>query len=196
MSTAAQILANRVNAQHSTGPVTAAGIENCKHNATKHGLSGKQIVVKGEDFAAYVELHASLIDTYRPANELEAMLVESIAQSYWRLQRAERVEAQLTAELGEVAIFTCPVAAKKYALFMRHRTAIERSWRRSMLQLEKLITVREKSESSKRSFQAFLGRPIGSVSQSPEVAAKTDSVKDQWPARNQNPSIKAQACVG
>jgi hypothetical protein len=187
MATTAQTLANRNNAQLSTGPKTTQGIENSKLNATKHGLCGKQIVIQGEDATAYDELRASLIDAYKPVNELEAMLVENIAQSYWRLQRAERIEMQLTTELGELAIFTDDAASKKYALFLRHRTAIERSWRRSMKELEKLIVIRETNAAARQSFPVLLPRPIGSVPQ------KTDSVEEPWPARNPNPSTRPQA---
>src|ERR671937_140841 len=101
MAFVAQITANRANSQLSTGPKTSAGIENCKFNATRHGLTGKQVVIKGEDPAAYDAERALLYEAYKPASAIEEMLVERIAQSWWKLQRAERIEAELLRELGE-----------------------------------------------------------------------------------------------
>ena len=146
MSTATQILANQSNAQHSTGPRTPEGIAACRFNATKHGLSGQQIVIKGEDPAQYDELRASFQAHYKAGDEAEAVLVEQISQSYWRLQRAYRIEARITAELGESAIFTDPVAIKKYANFMRHRNSVERSWKYATKELERLQTERVKRQ--------------------------------------------------
>jgi hypothetical protein len=145
MATDAQIIANRANALLSTGPVTAEGKENCKHNATKHGLSGAQIVVKGEDPAEYDRSRQDLFESYNPVGGAEEMLVERIAQSWWRLQRAERIEAAIVTALGgDVAIFTDEKASKKYANFTRHRGAIERAWKHAIKELDKLQTLRRK----------------------------------------------------
>ena len=100
MATSAQIAANQQNAKLSTGPRTPQGIENSKHNATRHGLTGKQIVVPGEDAALYDSLRANLLQQYTPATETEAILVDEAAQNYWRLQRARRIEAQVIQKFG------------------------------------------------------------------------------------------------
>jgi hypothetical protein len=49
-------------------------------------------VLPHEDADSYNELRESFLDTYKPANAVEASLVETIANSYWRLLRARRVE--------------------------------------------------------------------------------------------------------
>ena len=49
MASAAQVPANRSNAQKSTGPRTAQGKAVVAQNAVKHGLLAKEVVVKGED---------------------------------------------------------------------------------------------------------------------------------------------------
>ena len=41
MSTTAQINANQLNAQKSTGPVTDTGRQNSAQNACKHGFTGQ-----------------------------------------------------------------------------------------------------------------------------------------------------------
>src|SRR5215218_6737465 len=90
----ARDLANRDNARHSTGPKTPEGKEAAKYNATRHGLSGKQVVVYGEDPTAFECLHQELIASYNPANAAESTLVEEIAQNFWRLQRARKIETE------------------------------------------------------------------------------------------------------
>ncbi|MBV9745513.1 MAG: hypothetical protein JO099_17270 [Acidobacteriia bacterium] len=45
----AQLAANRANAQLSTGPTSEAGRHRSSLNATKHGLSGRTVVLSGKD---------------------------------------------------------------------------------------------------------------------------------------------------
>jgi hypothetical protein len=56
MSSPAQILANRANAQESTGPRSAEGKAASRFNALKHGLDARSIVLPGEDPEEYAAL--------------------------------------------------------------------------------------------------------------------------------------------
>lgn len=138
MATIQQILANRANASLSTGPRTAGGIEATKYNATRHGLAGNQIVTKGEDPAAYDELRRQLVADHAPANEREAMLVEEIAQNWWRLERARRVEAAVIQKFGELECIVDPEARKAFQTISRYLNAIQRTWHRACRDLEVL----------------------------------------------------------
>ncbi len=175
MSSAAQITANRANAQLSTGPVTAVGIENCKYNATKHGLTGKQIIGKNEDPALYDAMRAALIGDLQPACELEAMLVEEIAQNFWRLERARRAEAEMLNKLD----LTAAITDRAFMNLQRYMTRIERAHTRARKELAALQTLRRKLEAEdlKRraciSYAASLSGRIGSVSQPPPLSALT-----------------------
>src|SRR5688572_21981333 len=93
MSSDAKIAANRANAKKSTGPRTTAGKAASSRNNTRHGLTAKLFLLDTEDPAQYEALRSDLIDSYRPANGAELMLVEEIAQNFWRLQRARHIEA-------------------------------------------------------------------------------------------------------
>src|SRR4028119_1291503 len=92
MASQKQIEANRRNAQRSTGPVTELGKGVAKFNALKHGMTASTTVLPYEDATSYAELRESFVDTYKPANAVEAALVETVANSYWRLLRIRRVE--------------------------------------------------------------------------------------------------------
>ena len=99
MATQKQIDANRRNAQKSTGPVTDLGKATAKFNALKHGMTARTAVLPYEDAHSYSELRAAFHDSYKPANAVEASLVETVANSYWRLLRIRRVETA-TFDLG------------------------------------------------------------------------------------------------
>jgi hypothetical protein len=99
MASQKQIEANRRNAQKSTGPVSDLGKATAKFNALKHGMTASTAVLPYEDAGSYAELRDSFVATYRPANAVEASLVETIANSYWRLLRIRRVETA-TLDMG------------------------------------------------------------------------------------------------
>jgi hypothetical protein len=98
-----QIDANRRNAQKSTGPVTEAGKAVAKFNALRHGMTAESAVLPYEDHLAYAMLREALLSHYAPGNIAEEMLVDVVANSYWRLLRARRVETS-TMKLGIQAL--------------------------------------------------------------------------------------------
>jgi hypothetical protein len=104
MATARQTEANRLNAKKSTGPKTAAGIKVSRMNALKHGLSSVHTILLHEDPTEYHEMRASLLDTWKPANAQEMMLVDCIAAGWLAMQRTGRFES---------AMFTLQVEAVK-----------------------------------------------------------------------------------
>jgi hypothetical protein len=91
----AKLAANRANAQLSTGPVTPEGKAASSQNNFKHGLYSKQIVASGEDPVELDALKTDLRAEHQPASLTEEMLVNEIAEQYWRLKRARRMEANL-----------------------------------------------------------------------------------------------------
>ena len=91
-STRAEI--NRANAQHSTGPKTVEGKDKSKHNSFKHGLYSKELVLPDEDPAELDELRATLRAEHQPADETEGILVNEIAENFWRLRRMRKLEAR------------------------------------------------------------------------------------------------------
>ena len=92
MASQKQIDANRRNAQKSTGPITEAGKAVAKYNALRQGMTAESAVLPYEDHLAYAMLREALLSHYAPANIAEELLVDVVANSYWRLLRARRVE--------------------------------------------------------------------------------------------------------
>jgi hypothetical protein len=93
MATQAQILANRSNAQKSTGPRTAEGKAAVAQNAVKHGLAARSVVVSGEDPGEFEFYRERMLDELDPVGEMEFSLAERIVGLSWRLKRAEKLQA-------------------------------------------------------------------------------------------------------
>jgi hypothetical protein len=93
MASEAQILANRLNAQRSTGPRTAEGKAAVSQNAVKHGLTARSIVVSGEDPGQFEFHRERMLDELEPVAEVEFSLAERIVGLSWRLKRAEKLQA-------------------------------------------------------------------------------------------------------
>jgi len=78
MTSEAQVQANRLNAQKSTGPRTEAGRAVVSQNALRHGLFSQEEVVsweKPEEFAEYREV---VLAELEPAGAIETILAERL----------------------------------------------------------------------------------------------------------------------
>jgi hypothetical protein len=190
MATPAQVLANRDNAKLSTGPKTAEGKLASSRNSSRHGLTGNQIVMPGEDAAAYEELRQGMHDSWKPANEPELVLVDQIAAASWRLMRALRVETAVLEKLAEgsdnpdaaiaAALLERP---KDIARIQRYVTSAQSAYYKAMNELAKLQKARQAAEHEAALMESFASAPtprnyeskeaatpaIGFVSQRPEI---------------------------
>ena len=94
MATAAQIEANRRNAQMSTGPKTQAGKAKASLNALKHGERAKTVVpvLPQEDPAELVAKIRQWVEDLQPGDDPERDLVVRAARLSWTLDRLERCE--------------------------------------------------------------------------------------------------------
>jgi hypothetical protein len=92
-----QARANRHNALKSTGPRTPEGKAAVRHNAVRHGLLAEEVLIAGEDEAAFADLGERLRDELQPVGELDSTLVDRIIGTSWRLRRIGRVEASIFA---------------------------------------------------------------------------------------------------
>jgi len=87
MPTEAQIIANRRNAQKSTGPHTTRGKAAVSQNAVKHGLSARQTVISSESQADFDLYRDQILYELAPASPMESMLAERIVSLSWLLKR-------------------------------------------------------------------------------------------------------------
>jgi len=94
MATEPQILANRRNAQKSTGPRTPETKAAVAENALKHGLTARHDVIKGENQADFDLYRDEMLNELAPVGPMETMLANRIVSLSWRLERAARIQNQ------------------------------------------------------------------------------------------------------
>jgi len=94
MSTEANIIANRRNAQKSTGPRTREGKAAISKNAVKHGLLASQAVISSESREDFDINRDRILSDLVPESPMESMLAERIVVLSWRLIRIGCIQAQ------------------------------------------------------------------------------------------------------
>ena len=143
MSSAAQVSANRANAQLSTGPQTEAGLAAIAHNNFRHGLASAFVVLPTEDHTAYDDLLLNLNLEFSPSTETEEILVTAMAQYYWLEQRALRLQQPLF----EAAVETGAAPdAKQLGLYLRYQSTNDRAYHKALSQLLRLRSDRRCSQ--------------------------------------------------
>jgi len=100
MATAAQIAANKANAQSSTGPRTETGKAASSKNSVVFGLYSGDFI-RPDEQAAHAALHQALLQDLAPVGVLEEALVDEIRRAMWRLRRCGEVESHFVLRLGD-----------------------------------------------------------------------------------------------
>lgn len=168
MASAAQITANRANALHSTGPVSAAGKAAVAQNRATHGLSSRGFfLLPDEDPEEFQALLSAFRDEHQPQGPTEAFLVDELTQSEWRLRRISAIEGSLLS--GDVAsladLFRSDSAAQALAKLGRYEARIRRDWYRALGELRALrrdeerllgVQVREQQADANAKFTSLL----------------------------------------
>ena len=94
MSTQAKIIANRRNAQKSTGPRTREGKAVASKNSIKHGLLAHQTIISSEKQADFCKERDRILSDLLPDSPMESMLAERIVILSWRLKRIDHIQNQ------------------------------------------------------------------------------------------------------
>ena len=95
MPSEAQINANRLNAQKSTGPTSPEGKARSALNALKTGIDAWSHIIPGEDPAELEALTEQFLLHYQPADPVQLSLVDTLISTEWIQRRLRRIEAQL-----------------------------------------------------------------------------------------------------
>jgi hypothetical protein len=100
---AAQLAANQANAQLSSGPTSQDGKRRSSLNATRHGLTGRVIVLPSEDLKVYEAFSQELRASLDPKTPLERELAQTVIDQQWRLNRVRTIEdGMLTLSESEI----------------------------------------------------------------------------------------------
>ncbi len=141
MTTPAQIAANQVNAQRSTGPRTEAGKAIAARNNTRYGFTGAFSVLLWENQSEFDALLTGLRTEHQPATPTETALVEKMAQALWLGKRA----LLLQETTFNIEMPAC-LDEKQLALYIRYQTTHDRAFHKCLNQLLKLRAEKRKAE--------------------------------------------------
>ena len=132
MSTAAQILANRQNAERSHGPVTAEGRARVSQNAAKFGLFSVANFVRPEERDIFNEFESGYFAELAPDSSLEETLAREIIHAAWRLRRCADLEIAPPEDLTDEEVDRLQISID------RARAAAQRTFHRSLKELRRL----------------------------------------------------------
>jgi hypothetical protein len=204
MATPAQITANRVNAQKSTGPRSAEGKSASRFNALKHGIDAASLVIPGEDPADYDALDAQYHREFRPESPSELFHVDTMLRADWQKRRLLLVEADLHrtvlaetpgASLAAALLSESP-AAKLLVRVQRQIAAHERSWYRANAEIRRARRQAEKDND--QAFEKYLDvlcAPVDLASfRQPATTAPPEEVGQALPPANP-PGPRAHATM-
>ena len=156
-----RLAANRANAQWSTGPQTPEGKAKSSLNAVKTGLT---VLLPSEDAEAYETHLLQYLERFAPVGNRETELVQSLADTQWRLNRipglefglfalgrmryaeqfAEIEDSQVRAALLDAHIFT--VKGKHFSNLHRQEARLRRQYGQDLKELKELQAQRQAEE--------------------------------------------------
>ena len=137
--------ASRRNGARSRGPKSPEGKARAAQNALKHGMRAqKYVVLPQEDEAEFAALEAAMVAELAPEGALQTLLARRIAVAAWRLERADRLEAEvLEARSYEhanpaVALIRDGNGTRSFETLLRYRSAAMAEFWRALRTLKAL----------------------------------------------------------
>ena len=134
---AARAAVSRINGAKSRGPKTPESKARSAQNALKHGFRAQKFVVVGDENAQeFAALEPALLSELAPEGVVQNLLAARIARAAWRLERAERIEAELFARHADrdrnlgLALIRDGHGSRAFDTLLRYRgTTLAELWR-------------------------------------------------------------------
>jgi hypothetical protein len=144
--------AARINGAKSNGPTTAEGKAIASQNSLKHGLTSSRVVLPHESQEAFDRLEASIVNRFKPHDEIEHELVHEMAAARWRLRRIAAMEVAIfnkafkqqrellgpdadTAEIQDAA-YAEVAESKSLRMLSRHQSQLRRAYEKAWREIE------------------------------------------------------------
>jgi hypothetical protein len=140
MASAAQLAANRANAQLSTGAKTAEGKSAVSRNALRHGLTAKHLVIREDEREEFTAFQAELSAELDPQGPIETITFDELLHAAWNLRRFRRLEAE--SSLGSIDDFTDAQTTAVLDRLSRYQARSQRAYYRALNELRTLQTNR------------------------------------------------------
>ena len=121
-----------------TGPTSPEGKQRSSQNSFRHGLTARDLHVKGDQKDEFNEFKTDLLRQVRPAGAIQMVFFNMMLLSSWNLIVIGRMEADLL-NRGADALAN-PEVRKSLELLHRYQARHERSVLRAKKELEQLQT--------------------------------------------------------
>ena len=136
MSTTAQINANQLNSQLSTGPRTAEGKSASSQNSQKHGLTAVHPVIRSEEERTQFEsLTAKFEYEVRPSGQSELTIFKQLILAAWNIDRCHRLDSGLSSS-SEIDPLLDESLSKTIARIETYRMRAERNYYKALKELK------------------------------------------------------------
>ena len=156
---ATQALANRANAQLSTGPRTEEGKRVSSQNSITDGLSAAQIFVRPDEESDFLILQSSLLAQIQPAGIIQNEFFDLILHAAWNIRRCYTLEMQIQNDALDKGLLDALLddeLSLKLDRVYRYKKMHESSQRRAVSQLRRL----QSEDLWRREHQQFIDDPI------------------------------------
>jgi hypothetical protein len=178
MSTSpAQLAANAANAQYSTGPRTPEGKTRSSQNASKHGLTAREVIITPGEQEEFDDLLANYQADVKPQGAIQQTLFNQLVAAAWNLRRIGRMEAELCAESSYQDLLANHDLQNQLDRLARHHTRIERCFHRCLKELKTLQT----NAVIQSSLPAPLRKNVPPLSSANEIAKRTQYLEAHDP---------------
>jgi hypothetical protein len=141
----ARAAASRRNGAKARGPKTPEGKARSALNALKHGMRAQKFVVlPQEDAAQFEALETAILAELAPIGALQTLLARRVAVAAWRVERADRLEAEVLEFRGYeganpgIALIRDGNSTRSFETLMRYRSAAMAEFMRALRTLKAL----------------------------------------------------------
>ncbi|HXP86710.1 MAG TPA: hypothetical protein VN841_18410 [Bryobacteraceae bacterium] len=150
-------------------------------NAYKHGLTSQTLILDPEDKPAYDAHCQSYADLYQPVGRPEQLLVQMIADDYWRALRGRALETAQVSRIFDhnATLALHPREEKTLANLALYLQRIERSIRNNTKALQEMQLARAAAAGSKPA-QPKPAEPEVQLEQSPKPATRAASASAEF----------------
>ena len=171
---ATQALANRANAQLSTGPRTEEGKRVSSQNSVTDGLTAAQIFVRPDEESDFLILQDSLLTELQPTGIIQNEFFNLILHAAWNIRRCYTLEMQIQNDALDKGLLDALLddeLSLKLDRIYRYKKMHESSQRRAISQLRRL----QSENVWRRESQLFLEDPI--LADTPKIQLTLRRVK-------------------
>lgn len=166
-------------------------------NAYKHGLTGQTLIIEPQDKPVYDQHCQSYADLYKPVGRPEQILVQMIADDYWRALRGRALETALMSRIMEhnALLKLDPEEEKMLRNIALYLQRIERSIRNNTQALKEMQSERKQAQSTQPSRLPVRASAATaeSVFSPPEPAPPTPAAGPPKPAQTELPNTMKAA---